>query len=130
MWNEPTRERLAKVPGLYETETVPLREKLIYLHFFISGCDWYVAEYDGDDLFWGFAILNGDLQNAEWGYISFSELKSLKVAWLEVDCELEEYWQVRKAEEIENIRRAEGWAPPCRPSREKVKCEPLSERGA
>ena len=49
-------------------------DKLIHLHFFIGGCDWYICEYDGDDLFWGYAYLN-DPQNAEWGYISFPELK-------------------------------------------------------
>ena len=43
MWNEPTKEQLAKIPGLYETEGIPLKDKLIYLHFFIGGCDWYVA---------------------------------------------------------------------------------------
>ncbi|MCK4818354.1 DUF2958 domain-containing protein, partial [bacterium] len=104
MWNIPTKQRLTKIPKLYETEHVPLKEKLIYLHFFIGGCDWYVAEYDGKDLFWGFAILNNDLQNAEWGYISFSELKSIKIQnWLEIDCETEEVWQVRKASAIEKI---------------------------
>ena len=46
-------EILDKVPKLYETETIPLKEKLIYLHFFIGGCDWYIAEYDGDNIFWG-----------------------------------------------------------------------------
>jgi hypothetical protein len=46
MWNEPTKEQLDKIPKLYETERVPLKEKLIWLHFFIGGCDWYVAEYD------------------------------------------------------------------------------------
>ena len=51
MWNEPSKERLSSIPGLYQTEKVPLREKLIFLHFFIAGCDWYVAEYDGEDLF-------------------------------------------------------------------------------
>ena len=35
-------------------------EGRLYLHFFIGGCDWYVAEYDGDDLFWGYVILNND----------------------------------------------------------------------
>ena len=110
MWNIPTKQRLTKIPKLYETEHVPLKEKLIYLHFFIGGCDWYVAEYDGKDLFWGFAILNNDLQNAEWGYISFSELKSIKIQnWLEIDCETEEVWQVRKASAIEKIRIAHGW---------------------
>lgn len=67
MWNQPTKEQLAKIPRLYETEGIPLKDKLIYHHFFIGGCDWYVAEYDGEDLFWGYVILNGDLEMAEWG---------------------------------------------------------------
>ena len=110
MWNIPSTERLAKIPELYETEHIPLKEKLIYLHLFIGGCDWFMAEYDGKDLFWGFAVLNNDLQMAEWGYISLGELKSIKVdGWLEVDCELEEVWKVRKASEIDKIRIAQGW---------------------
>jgi hypothetical protein len=105
MWNEPTRDRLNRIPGLYETENVPIKDKLIFLHFFIGGCDWYIAEYDGDDLFWGYAILNQDLQNAEWGYISFSELKAVKIkGWLEIDCELEEHWQVRPVFQIPAIK--------------------------
>jgi len=52
MWNEPTKEQLAKIPGLYETEEVPLEEKLVFLHFFIGGSDWFICEYDGEDLFW------------------------------------------------------------------------------
>ncbi len=110
MWNEPTKEKLSKIPILYETENVPLKDKLIYLHFFIGGCDWFACEYDGNDLFFGFAILNNDYQMAEWGYVSFSELKSIKAnGWLEVDCELEEIWQVKTALEIDKIRIANGW---------------------
>ncbi|MCK4485823.1 MAG: DUF2958 domain-containing protein [Desulfobacterales bacterium] len=110
MWNEPTKERLVKMPKLYETENVPLKDKLIRLHFFIGGCDWYISEYDGDDLFFGFAILNNDLQMAEWGYISFGELKPIKIdGWLEVDCELEEFWQAKRVIEIDKIRIAQGW---------------------
>jgi hypothetical protein len=105
MWNVPSKERLEKIPKLYETEDIPLADKLIYLHFFIGGCDWFVAEFDGDDLFWGYAILNEDHHNAEWGYISFQELKSIIISgWLEIDCELEEHWQVKKSSEIERIR--------------------------
>ena len=105
MWNEPKQDRLAKIPRLYEAEDVPLTEKLVHLHFFIGGCDWYIVEYDGDDLFFGYAILNNDHEMAEWGYISFRELREIKInRWLEVDCELEEYWKVRKASEIERIR--------------------------
>jgi hypothetical protein len=110
MWNEPTKEKLAKIPKLYQTENIPLKDKLIYLHFFIGGCDWYIAEYDGENVFWGFAILNNDLQNAEWGYISFSELKGIELnGWVQVDCETEEVWQIRKASEIDKIRIAHGW---------------------
>ena len=102
MWNVPTKERLSKIPRLYETENIKTENKLIYLHFFIGGCDWYIAEFNGEDLFWGFAILN-DIQNAEWGYISFSELRDINIGGHEIDCELEEYWKVRKASEIKRI---------------------------
>ena len=101
MWNEPTKERLDEIPRLYETENIPLEDKEIYLHFFIGGSDWYIAEYDGEDLFFGFTILNGDLQYAEWGYISFNDLKKLKIGkWLEVDCEKSRFWKVRPFKEI------------------------------
>jgi hypothetical protein len=111
MWNIPTEKRLSGIPRLFETERVPLKDKLIHLHYFIGGCDWYIGEFDGEDLFWGFAILNNDLQNAEWGYISFSELKAIKIdGCLEVDCETERVWHVCKASEIEKIRIANGWA--------------------
>ena len=64
-------------------------------NFFIGGCDWYVAEYDGDDLFFGYAILNNDTECAEWGYVSFRELKEGSVHGIEVDCELEEFRRCR-----------------------------------
>lgn len=87
MWNTPSQEVLEKIPRLYETENIPLEKKKIYLHFFIGNCHWYIAEFDGEDIFFGYAILNGDLQNAEWGYISFSELKEIKIdGWCEVEC--------------------------------------------
>jgi hypothetical protein len=67
-------------------------------------------EYDeGEDLFWGYAILNNDLEMAEWGYLSFEELKSIKIPpGFEVDCDL--YWEVRKASEIEKIRMGNHWS--------------------
>jgi len=108
MWNEPTREQMASIPKLYETEDVPLEAKQIYLHFFIGGCDWYIAEYDGDDLFFGFAILNNDLEMAEWGYISLTELKGIRAGgWLEIDTDL--HWKVCPAIEVDKIREAQRW---------------------
>ena len=110
MWNIPSKKRIAELPALYGTEHIPFKEKLIYLHFFFGGCDWYIAEFDGKDLFWGFAILNNDYQMAEWGCISFSELKSIKArGCFEVDCELEKYWKVRRASQVDKIKIAQGW---------------------
>lgn len=101
MWNEPTPEQLARIPPLYRTTKIPFDDKIILLHFFIPGQDtkldeifpilpkttqrhhlillhhsfhWYIAEYDGEDLFYGYANL-GDPQMAEWGYSSFAELR-------------------------------------------------------
>lgn len=110
MWNIPSTERLAKIPQLYETEIIPIKDKEIHLHFFIGGCDWYICEYDSHDTFFGFCILNDDYQNAEWGYVSFSEMKSIKIdGCLEIDCVLEEYWRIQKASDIEKICICQGW---------------------
>jgi len=109
MWNIPTQQRLAQIPKLYETENVSVKDKIVCLHFFIGGCEWYVCEFDGEDTFWGFVILN-DTLNAEWGYFSFSELKSVRLSgYYEVDCELEEYWEVRPASQVDKICLAQGW---------------------
>ena len=103
MWNVPTQEELDRIPRLYQTEDIPLKDKLIHLHFFIGSCDWFIAEYDGEDLFWGYALLNGDHDMAEWGYISFTEMKEVKIrGWLEIDRDIN--WQIRKASEIDLIR--------------------------
>ena len=108
MWNKPTTEELSKIPGLYSSEHIPLKEKVIYMHFFIGGCDWYAAEYDPQDkLFFGFAILNDDLEMAEWGYFSLDELSDIKIQFLEIDRDL--HFAPTKAIDIENIRRAQGW---------------------
>ena len=78
MYNEPSKKELAKIPKLYSTENIPLKDKIIHMHFFLCNSDWYIAEYDGYDIFFGFVCLNGCKDLAEWGYIRFSELKELK----------------------------------------------------
>ena len=78
MWNEPSKKQLALLPRLYETEGTDPADIIIHLHFFIGGCDWYIAEYDGDDIFFGYVNL-GDPAMTEWGYISFQELKASQV---------------------------------------------------
>jgi hypothetical protein len=119
MWNQPSDIELNKIPRLYATEDVPARDKVIHLHFFLASSDWYIAEFDGDDIFFGFACLNNWKDLAEWGYISFRELKQLKVKApvsingqralipLEVDMDLN--WISRKAFNVSLIRECQGW---------------------
>jgi hypothetical protein len=109
MRNTPTKTRLDKIPKLYATENIPLKEKEVHLHFFFGGCDWYVVEYDGKDLFFGYAILHNDFMNAEWGYMSFSELKELSIRGMEIDCELEKYFPIIKAGFIAKIQKGNDW---------------------
>jgi hypothetical protein len=80
---------------------------MVKVHLFLGGCDWYLTEYDPeDDLAFGFACLNGDLQNAEWGYVSIEELRGLKFGFMEIDFDL--HWQPRPAGEVPLIVKAGG----------------------
>ena len=103
MWNTPSKEQLDKISRLYSTDFVASGSKRIFMHLFLGDCDWYIAEYDGEDLFYGFVILNGDYQMAEWGYISFQELKSLKIGYAEIEHDL--YWKQRPDREVEKTVR-------------------------
>ena len=93
---------------------------MIYMHFFLASSDWFVAEFDGDNTFFGFVCLNGWTDCAEWGYISFRELKELQVKApisiygkkagfipLEVDRDIN--WTPAKASEVALIRECQGW---------------------
>lgn len=69
-------EIIVKMPKLYETDGKKVHP--LSLHYFVGGCDWYIAEWDRQDQFFGYAILNGDYDNSEWGYISVSEILALE----------------------------------------------------
>ena len=45
MWNKPSSEELLKVPALYSSENVSLKEKMIYMHFFIGGSNLCCAQH-------------------------------------------------------------------------------------
>jgi len=67
------------VPKLGETDN--MERHPLALHYFSSACDWYICEWDGEDRFFGYVILNNDLEMSEWGYISRSELLSLEAVF-------------------------------------------------
>lgn len=102
MWNPPTKKQLEKIPALYATDGVPFEEKKVHMHFFFGSCDWWLVEYDAEnDEGFGYAIINGDEQNAEWGYISLAELRTIKVGFVEIDREI--HFKAKKAGEIAQI---------------------------
>jgi hypothetical protein len=57
-------------------------EAIAFLHYFNGGSDWYITEKDvsgGVHQAFGYVVLNGDLENAELGYISIRELVQNRV---------------------------------------------------
>lgn len=99
MWNKPTENQLKALPKMYSTEKIPLNDKIIKMHFFMGGSDWYIAEYNPEDrIFFGYAVLNGDWEMSEWGEISLDELESIKVRGIEIDRDL--HWSPKKFKEI------------------------------
>ena len=88
-----------KIPRLHETDGIFFEDKQIWLHFFLNDSHWYVAEFDGEETFFGYVVLNGDTNNAEWGYFTWSELKSV----LREGCgvEMDGRWQTKTLAELE-----------------------------
>ena len=99
MWNPPTDEELQTLPRIGANEDVPWQDVVIHHHYFIFSSDWFVAECGVDDrIFYGYAILNNDLDNAEWGYMSLDEMREVRVRGFEIDRDL--HWSPRRAGEV------------------------------
>ena len=100
MKNAPTPEQLSKLlPPLYATEEIDLEDKLVFIHFQILNSHFWGIEFDREDTFFGYVLLNGWLQDAELGYFTLSELMETKVGgWLEV--ENDQWWVVRPLKDI------------------------------
>lgn len=53
-----TKELRKSFPDLYETENIPLKDKVVLCHFFTpdSNWDWYAIELSKEDgnTFWGY----------------------------------------------------------------------------
>jgi hypothetical protein len=69
-------ERIAGMPKTYEQDGLGL-QAVVHLHYFLGGSDWYITEKDiegGVQQAFGYAVLNGDEESAELGYISIEEI--------------------------------------------------------
>ena len=104
MWNPPSYQELLKLPYLHSTENMFPEERIIHMHFFLGGCDWYAAEFDPlTRMFFGYIILYNDLQNAEWGHFSLEELVYTRDP-MGIEVYRDSDWIPKKAFEIDRIR--------------------------
>lgn len=101
----PDAATAALVPELYATEPTATRDKVVYLHYFVGGCDWWLVEYDKTEaLGFGYACL-GDRAGAEWGLVSLVELEAVEVPLtgafdgLSIVVERDLHWQPKTAAE-------------------------------
>jgi hypothetical protein len=94
------------LPNLYDTEDITTENKLIHCHLVFGNCHWFATEFDKNDTCFGFVILNGDFQNAEWGYFSLQELQEVSLGAFQV--QIDTNWKVQPAKDIELIRLSGG----------------------
>lgn len=67
----PKNQRLL-IPALYATDSTPLEDKIVRLHYFTGGADWYIFEIDDDNLAFGWCRLFAGC--GELGYVDLNEL--------------------------------------------------------
>ena len=72
----PPRDVLLQIPDYYATERTPMDAKVIWLHYFAGGCDWWLAELETVE--WT-AFGAADLGHGpEWGRIDLAELERVR----------------------------------------------------
>lgn len=101
--NDLLAEQVRRIDGMpmsYQTDGKG-DDAIAHLHYFLGGSDWFITEKDRDGdgraQAFGFAILNGDLDCAEYGYIDIGEL-------VENGAELDLYWQPKPMREAKAMR--------------------------
>ena len=70
------------VPKIYQQDGKG-KNAVVYFHYFIGGSDWYITELDKktNEAF-GYAILNGDTEMSEFGYININEFTENNKAFI------------------------------------------------
>lgn len=94
-----------EAPPLYSTEEVAAGEKLVVAKYSLLSSEWFIVEYDSETMLaFGYAVLNGDTDNSEWGYISLKEL-------FELVLELEQNFNGMTFHHRVRVERVNPWQP-------------------
>ena len=96
-----TKANRKALPKLYETEGVPVWDKVVQVKFFdpCGSFTWYAVEFDGEDRFFGLV----DGLELEWGYFSLSELNAHK-GRLGIGIERDRHFPPQKIRDIQNAK--------------------------
>jgi superfamily II DNA or RNA helicase len=70
---ERLEQELSEIPKLYKQSKLG-KDAIVHAHYFLGGTDYYITEWDGKDTLYGYAILNGDTQMAELGYVGREDI--------------------------------------------------------
>jgi len=109
MINRPTESELLKLAKIEVDKDTPLEDRVIQMHFFLDGQDWYLAEYDPKRRrFFGYFVPNDDYHNARWDHFSFDELCQMR-AKANARVVRNTHWVPRRAIEVNRIRDAYTW---------------------
>lgn len=93
------KDHMAGMPALHETKDVPVREKDIYFRLLTMRSEYYVAEWDGQDIMLCFVIKDRDYETAGWAWVSLDALLDQgKVVH-------DPTWVITSADEISKITR-------------------------
>jgi helicase-like protein/SNF2 domain-containing protein len=88
----PLEKQIAAIPK--RQKATDFNELIVYAHFFYGSSDWFITEWDQDQLLFGYTILNGDVQMSELGSLSLHEItRNGKV-------ELDFYWTPKSLSEV------------------------------
>jgi len=66
--------RINKELGNIPTKDQNSEDAIAYAHYFYGGSDWYILDRDGYETFFGYAILNNDVQMSEYGRVGVDEI--------------------------------------------------------
>jgi len=96
-------QQLATIPR--KPQGTDAQESIVYAHYFLGDSHWWILDYiKQDDMFFCYAVLNGDFQMAEVGYTALSELKtnaiSIAGTRIKKGVELDFYWNPKTLKEV------------------------------
>jgi len=109
MINRPNESELLKLAQNKIHKNTPLEERVMHMHFFLDGHDWYLSEYDPlSRTFFGYVVPQDQYHKAGWSRFSIDDLYQMR-GHKNRRVTRNTDWIPRRAMEIDRIRDAHAW---------------------